>query len=141
MSLRRWIARASEKGALEVAKPNREDATVMLELLQVWAAMGMSDAMGWVWSPEFIPEFDSFVEKYPAGTDGYKTASKVCMWFETVGALYKHGLISEELLFDWLAANAVWERVKGFPLGLRERANNPRLYDNFEAMAQAQKKR
>ena len=124
-----------------MAKPNREDATVMLELLQVWAAMGMSDAMGWVWSPEFIPEFAPFVEKYPGGSDGYKTASKVCMWFETVGTLRKHGLISEELLFDWLATDAVWERVKGFPLGLREGANNSRLYENFEAMAQAQKKR
>jgi hypothetical protein len=107
----------------------------------VWAAMGMSDAMGWVWSPEFIPEFASFVEKYPAGSDGYKTASKVCMWFETLGTLHKHGLLNEELLFDWMATDLVWERVKGFPLGLRDGVKNPRLYENFEAMAQAQKER
>jgi hypothetical protein len=124
-----------------MTKPDRQDATVMLELLRVWAAMGMSDAMGWVWSPEFIPEFAPFVEKYPAGSDGYKIASKVCMWFETVGTLHKHGLLSEELLFDWMATDLVWERVKEFPLGLRDGVKNPRLYENFQAMAQAQKNR
>jgi hypothetical protein len=124
-----------------MAKPTREDATLMLELLQVWAAMGISDAAGWVWSGEFIPEFAAFVEKYPAGSEGFKNASRVCLWFETVGTLHKHGLLSEELLFDWLATDQVWDRLKGFAAGLREGAGNPGLYENFEAMAGAQKGR
>ncbi len=32
----------------------------------------------------------------------------------------------------------VWERIKGFALGLREVAGDPRLYENFEAMARAE---
>ena len=124
-----------------MAKPTHQDANIMLQLLQVWAALDISDAVGWVWSREFIPEFAEFVKKYPAGTEEYRYASKVCMYLESVGALYKHGLFSEELLFDWVAVDIVWERIKGFALGLREAADNPRLYENFEAMANAQKER
>lgn len=56
---------------------------------------------------------------------------------ETLGKLYKNDLFNEELLFDWLAVSMVWERIKGFALGLREAAGEPRLYENFEAMAKA----
>jgi hypothetical protein len=124
-----------------MAKPTHQDASIMLQLLQVWAVLDISDAVGWVWSGEFIPEYAEFIEKYPAGTEEYRYASKVCMYLESVGTLYKHGLFSEELLFDWVAVDSVWERIKGFALGLREAVNNPRLYENFEAMASAQKER
>jgi len=48
-------------------------------------------------------------------------------------------LINEELLFDWLAAYLVWDRVKGFALGQREESGEPRIYENFEALAKAQR--
>jgi len=34
----------------------------------------------------------------------------------------------------------VWDRIKGFALGVREQSGEPRIYENFEAMAKAQKK-
>ncbi len=43
----------------------------------------------------------------------------------------------DDLLFDWLAVSAVWERIKGYALGVRQGAGNPRLYENFEALAAA----
>ena len=122
-----------------MAKPTHQDATLMLQLLQVSAAMGLSEATGWIWSDEFIPEFAEFVEKYPPGTEGYRNATKVCNWFETLGTLYKHGLFNEELLFDWLAVDLMWERLKGFALAVRQHHDEPRMYENFEAMAKAQK--
>lgn len=80
-----------------MAKPTHQDATLMLQLYRVWAEMDLSDAIGWVWSDEFIPEYAEFLKEYPAGSEGFVHASKVCQWFETLGALYKHGLFSEEL--------------------------------------------
>ena len=122
-----------------MAKPTYQDATLMVQLLQVGAARGQQAAMNWVWSDQFVPDYAEFVEKYPAGSEGYGNASNVCGWYETLGTLYKHGLFNEELLFDWLAVYLVWDRVKGFALGLREQVGEPRLYENFEAMAKAQK--
>ena len=39
---------------------------------------------------------------------------------ETIGALWKHGLLSEDLLFGWLWVSDVWERVQGLALAQRQ---------------------
>ncbi len=56
----------------------------------------------------------------------------------TVGALYKPGLLNRELLFDWLAVAPIWDRLKGFALGMRKDRKVPQLWENFELMAKAQ---
>jgi len=123
-----------------MTKPNYQDATLMLQLAQWGAALGQNEAMNWMWSDQFIADYAEFVKKYPPGSEGFANASKICGVFETIGTLYKHRLFNEELLFDWLAIDLVWDRIKGFALGVREQTGEPRIYENFEAMAKAQKK-
>jgi hypothetical protein len=48
-------------------------------------------------------------------------------------------LLNRELLFDWIAVAMVWNRIKGFALGARKEAGEPRLYENFELMAKDDK--
>jgi hypothetical protein len=122
-----------------MAKPTYEDATLMLQLAQWGAASGGDEAGNWVWSDQFIPDYAEFVEKYPPGSEGFANASKILNWFETIGTLYKHGLFNEELLFDWLAVDLVWDRIKGIALGWRQQTGDAKMYENFEAMAKAQK--
>jgi hypothetical protein len=124
-----------------MTKPNYQDATLMLQIAQWEATSGQNEAMNWIWSDQFIPDYAEFVKKYPQGSEGFANASKICYIFETIGTLYKHGLFNEELLFDWLAVSLVWDRIKGFALGEREQYGEPRIYENFEAMAKAQKER
>ena len=121
-----------------MAKPNYQDATLMLQLAQWGAASGLSEAVNWMWSDQFIPEYTEFVKKYPPGSEGFANASKICGWLETIGTLYKHELFNEELLFDWLAIGLIWDRIKGFALGYREQTGEPRMYENFAATAKAQ---
>ena len=121
-----------------MAKPTYQDATLMVQLAQWGSVSGVTEAVNWMWSDQFIPEHAEFVEKYPPGSEGFASASKICGWFETIGTLYKQGLFNEELLFDWLAVHLVWDRIKGFALGWREHTGELRLYENFEAMAEAQ---
>ncbi len=52
---------------------------------------------------------------------------------------YKDADIMLELLFDWLAIGAVWERTKSYAVAWREETGEPRMYENFEAMAIAQR--
>lgn len=120
-----------------MAKPTYQDAALMLQLAQWQAALGAQDAMNWLWSDQFVPDYAEFVKKYPVGSEGQLKAAKVCGFFETLGTLYKHGLFNEDLLFDWLAISMVWNRIKGYALGIRQEVGNPRMYENFEAMANA----
>ena len=118
-----------------MAKPTHQDATLLLQLVQLHSTTGLSEAMNWVWSDHFILDYDNFIKKYPAGCYENIKVSKICGHFETIGTLWKHKLINEELLFDWFAIAMVWDSVKGFALGVRQESGEPRIYDNFEAMA------
>ena len=64
----------------------------------------------------------------------------VCDYFETLGALHKHGLVNEELLFDWLPISRIWDRIKGYALGQRRGTGEQGLWTNFEALATAHKR-
>jgi hypothetical protein len=107
----------------------------MLQLAQWAAVSGVYEATNWLWSDQYIADYAKFVEKYPPGSEEHANASQICGWHETLGTLYKHGLFNEELLFDWLAVRLVWDRIEGFALGVREQLGNPKIYENFEAMA------
>jgi hypothetical protein len=121
-----------------MTKPTYEDATLIIQLAQLAASSGVMKGQGWIFSDKFIPDYKEFVEKYPPGSKSYARVSTMCGWFETIGTLYKNGLINGDLLFDWLAVRLVWDRVSGFALGVREQSGEPRMYENFEAMAKAQ---
>ena len=121
-----------------MTKPTYEDASLMLQFAIWGATAGNQKAGAFIWSDKFLTDFKQFKEKYPVGTEEYSYAVQICGWYETLGTLFKHGLFNRELLFDWLLVSAIWDRLKGFVLGVREEAKEPRLYEFFEAMAKAQ---
>lgn len=97
----------------------------------------MTEALNWLWSDQFVVDYEEFAKKYPFGSEGRDSAAKICGAFETLGTLYKHGLFNEDLLFDWLVVPMVWERIKGYALGVRQGAGDEGIYENFEALAAA----
>ena len=97
----------------------------------------MTEALNWLRSDQFVVDYEEFAKKYPFGSEGRYSAAKICGAFEALGTLYKHGLFNEDLLFDWLVVPMVWERIKGYALGVRLEAGNPGIYENFEALAAA----
>ena len=123
-----------------MAKPTYQDAQLQMQLAAWHTSSGLPAALTWLWSDAFLPEYPAFVQRYPPGSEGDRTAALICTYFETVGALYKHGLINEDLLFDWLAVSSVWDRIKGYVLGCRRTAGSPLLWTSFEALATAHKR-
>jgi hypothetical protein len=111
----------------------------MIQLAQWGSASGVPEAVNWTWSDKFEADFEEFVKKHPPGSKGAAKVNKIMGWYETIGTLYKQGLFNEELLFDWLAAYLVWDRLKNIAIGWREQSGEPRMYENFEALAKAQK--
>ena len=120
-----------------MTKPTYQDTTILLHLMQMSIMAGLSKAMNWMWSDQFILDYNNFINKYPVGGEEYGKFSKICGHYETIGTLWKHKLINEELLFDWLAVDIIWNRVKEVALGVRQESGEPRLFENFEAMAKA----
>jgi hypothetical protein len=109
-----------------MAKPTREDAALMIQLAQWSTAMGFADAVRAIFDDGFDPEAED------AMNDAVRT---VLTLGETIGTLTKHDLISRELVTDWLWIDGLWGRVGPAALKQREKFAEPRLYENFEALA------
>ena len=121
-----------------MSAPTHEDAMVMLQIAQWGAAQNNNRAFRFIWSDKYIDDYQEFIKKYPSGSKEFAYVSRVCGWYETIGALWVNGLFNEKLIGDWLWVAGVWERVKGFALGSREQSGNPGIYEHFEALAKTQ---
>jgi len=121
-----------------MAKPTQEDAKILLELAKMGMQPELTDAFAWLLAEPPLTDYDRFKEKYPPGSREHRWADQLCTFYETVGALWKHGLINEDLLFDWIWVGGPWERIKGFALGQRKEFDNPKIYELFETLAAAE---
>jgi hypothetical protein len=107
--------------------PTQTDAQLMIQIAQWGTSLGLQDAM-----PEiFGPDFD------PAAEEAMTNASvrMILTFGESIATLTKHDLLSEELVKDWIWVEGLWARVGPAALRQREAMGEPRLYENFEALA------
>jgi hypothetical protein len=103
-----------------------EDAALIVELVRWGTEMGLDDAGRVLFADEFDAETAS-VRDAPVG--------KMLAFGETVGTLVKHGILDRALVLDLWAVQASWSRVGPAGRRERERMGEPRIYENFEALA------
>ena len=113
---------------MSMGPPTNEDAQLMLQLAQWGTALGIEDATAEILSESFDPQI--------AEPMANASVRKLLMYCESIGTLTKHGLLSTELVNDWLWVEGLWARVGPAALKQRERFGEPRLYENFEALAE-----
>jgi len=107
--------------------PTHDDAVLMVQLAQWGTTLGVEDAMSQVFAPDFDPQTADATED--------SGVRKILNYGESIGTLTKHGLLSEQLVHDWLWISGMWERVGPAAKKVRAQAGEPRLYENFEALA------
>lgn len=116
-----------------MAKPTHDDAMVMMQLAQMLSTPSTQEALDFIRSDEFKRDPQAFRR----GTAESRKIQTVLGTYETIGTLYKHDLINEDLLFDWLAISAVWDHVRDYALAQRKESGTDALWENFELMAKA----
>jgi hypothetical protein len=102
------------------------DGALMIQLAQWSTMLGLPEAGAVIFAEDFDPE-TADAQDQPIRT--------VLMWGETVATMVKHNLISEQLILDWIWVAGLWERVGDAARRARDVRGNPRLYENFEALA------
>jgi hypothetical protein len=108
-----------------MGEPTREDAQLMLQIAQWGTSLGVNDSWGQIFSDDFDPyEADAMDPNI----------NKVLTFCETIGTLVKRDLLSKELVEDWLWIDGLWGRVGPAAIKLRDKQEEERLYENFEAM-------
>jgi hypothetical protein len=104
----------------------KEDAAMVIELAKWGAMIEVGAAMGALFDEGFDPETAA------ANDDAVRT---VLTFGETIGTLVKNDLLNRDLILDWLWVAGLWAKVGPAVGRVREGSGEPRLYENFEALA------
>jgi hypothetical protein len=110
-----------------MASPTRDDAQLMIQIAQWGSSLGVQEAMPRIFADDFDPDSADAMEDLAVRT--------ILMFGESIGTLTKRDLLSSELVQDWLWIEGMWSRVGPAALRAREKFGEPRLYENFEALA------
>jgi hypothetical protein len=104
----------------------RDEGQMLIQLAKLGSEYRLDEAIPAIFDDGFDPDSASV-------TDAPVRA--VLAYGELIGTLVKHDLISAELVHDYLWVVGIWARVG--PAAERQRAKygEPRLYENFEALA------
>jgi len=109
-----------------MAIPTQEDGKMLIQLAQLGESSGLGNAMPVIFADDFDSEAADVMDAPVRTVLGYG---------ELIGTLVKHDLISAELVRDYLWVEGVWARVGPAAKRQREKLGEPRLYENFEALA------
>jgi hypothetical protein len=110
-----------------MAVPTYEDAQLLVQIAQWGTALGVNEAMPSIFEDDFDPEIADAMNDTPVRT--------MLVYLETIGTLVKNDVLNRDLVRDWLWVEGVWARVAPAAQAARKRFNEPRLYENFEALA------
>jgi hypothetical protein len=103
-----------------------DDAKLVVQLLSWGTQMDLPGAVTAVMADSYDPE-GATVDDPPVRT--------LLLFGETLGTLVKQDVLDRGLVLDLWWIEGMWKKVAPAALGVRERAKQPRLYENFEALA------
>ena len=119
-----WLAMSEQ--------PGRSDVELLLRILELFLSEPLRKARNfWRTIPDGLT-FAELTEKYPTGTEGFEHIDTVLAFWETVGALLRKGLLSEELAFDTFLDAPPWQKIEAAARSLREERQHPRELENLE---------
>jgi hypothetical protein len=110
---------------------SKNDPMILVEL---WRSFPKG-AYKWLLKEFSAADYDEFIRKYPAGSDGYDQVARLREFFETVGVMITHGLLDEDLFFDIsYHIGPVWEKLGPVILGWQKKVN-PAIEENMAWLA------
>ena len=118
----------------EEGAPGREDAYMLVRLLEIFIGSPMAEARNFM---RTIPDGRTFAElreEYPPGTKEFQHIDTVLAFWETMGSLIKHGLLNEELAFDTFLDAPPWPKMESAAKSLRLERKNDLELENLESM-------
>ncbi len=117
-----------------------EDAHLMVELFKLRLDPAVQQAEEW-FSTQFQPgSWEDLKVRYPLGSKEWRMLNTVLGYWELLGALTDHRLLSEDLLFDAMESlDVTWDKVKDWLPSARSEMG-PDLWENIELLVTRQHK-
>lgn len=120
--------------------PTQEDARLLVELYRLRLDPYLQEAETW-FSTQFQPvAWEELKTKYPPESREWRMLNTVLGYWEMLGAMVDHNLLSEDLFFDVIESMALtWDRVREWIPSARAEMG-PDLWENIERLAARQQK-
>ncbi len=116
-------------------KPTKEDAHLLLHLVELGQSEFSREARRWFFTEFSAKDYDEFIKKFPMGSLEYGRVLNILGFFETAGTLVSHGLLNEDLFFDLsFGLQPIWEKVAPIIPGW-QKAASPALWENVVWLA------
>jgi hypothetical protein len=110
----------------------QQEASLLVNLSQVAASMGLTEAINWVMSSDFDQDYTVFKQKHPRGGKASYYLATICDFFHSVGTLVKFGMLSPELALEYFEVLPLWERVQGWLEGQSTDDACSQIWPNFK---------
>ena len=109
----------------------QQEVGLLIELSKVGAAMGLTEAVNWIMSNDFDPDYTLFQGKHARGGKASFYLATVCDFYHSVGTLVKAGALSPELTVEYFEVLPLWQRVQNWIAGQTDDACG-QIWPNFK---------
>jgi len=114
--------------------PTHEDARLIVELFRLRLEPFFQEAETWFTTDFQTGTWDELKQKYPRGSREWRMITTVLGYWEMLGALVDHNLLSEDLLFDAMeTVDFAWDKVKEWLPSARLEMGSD-LWENIEIL-------
>lgn len=114
--------------------PTHEDAKLLVQLFKLRMEPFMQESEDW-FNLKFQPgSWDELKVRYPRGSREWRMLTTILGYWEMIGALLDHNLLSEDLVFDAIESmDDTWDKVKEWlPQARLEMGTD--LWENIEVL-------
>ena len=115
--------------------PTVADAQLIVQMQAADAVSGADRGYAVLARFDAPPTLGQLRKKCPVDTDEYRYVMRFIAACETMATFVKHDLLSEDLVNDLYAVRPVWTLAEKVCKGIRRESGEPRMYENFEALA------
>ena len=113
-----------------MTKPTKEDADLLIKIHSIVA--NFVDSWQWLFGLEKL-DYETFMNKYPIGSEGFGHFLKVASTYELMGTLVYYDAINEDLVLDMYGF--YWNKLGPIIEGFRKATGSPRYFENYEVLA------
>jgi hypothetical protein len=115
--------------------PTMAEAQLIVQMATNDAINGANQGYGILRQFETPPTLGQLRKKHPMSSDEYRYVMAFLGSCEMTATFVKQGLLSEDLVNDLYWVAGAWKTSEKICKGLRREAGEPRIYENFEALA------
>jgi hypothetical protein len=120
--------------------PTHEDARLIVELFRLRMEPFVQESEDWFNTQFKTGTWEELKERYPQGGREWRMLNTVLGYWEMLGALVDHNLLSEDLLFDAIeSVDVTWDRVREWLPSARMEMGSD-LWENIEMLVTRQRR-